>query len=276
MNPRAGTLRHLTVAIAALATLGLLAACGSSSSGGSAATTTAPAAGGAGDLVGAWRLESFPEGPSPAVPVPAGAAATMTFAADGAFSGNTGCNILNGTWKIDGATLTLVPGPMTMRACEDLVVQAQEQALVNGLPEVTAYTVAGDTLTLLDIGAKPLFRFAAADELTGTSWTVTGVNTGDALVGVELGAGLTVTFEAGGVVSGNDGCNNFKGSWTETGGTLTVTGLASTMMACEPEIATRAGQFTAALQVPTTVEVSGSTVTLRDANGAMQLTLTLA
>ena len=45
------------------------------------------------------------------------------------------------------------------------------------------------------------------------------------------------------------------------------------MMACDQAVMDQEAQLLAALQVPATVEASGGTVTLRDADGAMQVTL---
>jgi heat shock protein HslJ len=46
------------------------------------------------------------------------------------------------------------------------------------------------------------------------------------------GSTLTLLLSPDGQVSGSGGCNRFVGRWTEHRGRLTMTGLASTMMAC--------------------------------------------
>ena len=61
---------------------------------------------------------------------------------------------------------------------------------------------------------------------------------------------------------------------TVDGDQLTVGALGLTMMACEDALMAQESQFLAALQTPTTIEVSGPMVTLRAADGATQVTLT--
>jgi heat shock protein HslJ len=276
MSTSSRTGRRLWLGALVLSALLVLGACGSSTDSGSGTATTSPATTATGmTLVGPWVLASYagPDGPVPASP-----GATMAFAADGTFSGNTGCNVLNGTYTTSGSSMTVTPGPMTMRACADPAIDAQEQALVTGLPTVTGFAIAGDQLTLSDSSGAPLFVFTAGPTgLEGTSWKVTGVNNGrGAVEGTSLTEALTLEF-GGGTVSGFNGCNTFSGSFTTTGTTITIsTDLATTLIACEPDVDALAQQYTTALTASTTYEVSGSMLTLRDAEGAMQVTATSA
>lgn len=261
--------RSVLFALAAIAAL-LLAACGSGSSSSGTTTTVTPPAGGT--LEGSWNLASYT---GPTGSVAATGDATMAFAADGTFTGNTGCNVLNGTYTTSGDDLTVTPGPMTLRACVDPAGQAQEDALVAGLPLVTTFAIAGEELTLTDADGNALFVFAAgAAGLEGSSWTVTGVNNGrEALVGTPDGAGLTLEFGADGTVGGSDGCNSFSGPYTSDGDTLSIsTELATTLIGCEPAVSELAEQYLTALQAAATFEISGSMLTLRDTDGAMQVT----
>ena len=150
---------------------------------------------------------------------------------------------------------------------------------VAGLPLVTTFTVETDQLTLSDADGGALFVFTAGTTgLEGTSWTVTGVNNGrEALVGTPDGAGLTLEFGTDGTVGGSDGCNSFSGPYTTDGDTISVSPeLASTLIGCEPAVSELAQQYVTALQSAATFEISGSMLTLRDANGAMQVTATSA
>ncbi|MCU0311798.1 MAG: META domain-containing protein [Acidimicrobiales bacterium] len=256
----------------------LLAACGTDDDSGSGATTTTVPDGGTVTLVGGWVLESYagPSGDTPAAP---GAAATMKFVDDGSFSATTGCNVLGGSYTTSGDELTITPGPMTLRACADPAPEAQEAALVAGLPLVTAFAVTGEQLELRDADGAALFTFAAqSDDLAGTSWVVTGVNNGqEALVGTPGTPELTLAFGADGTISGNGGCNSFSGTYTTADDTITVANdLATTLIGCEPAVSELEAQYLAALVASTTFEVSGTTLTLRDADGAMQVTATAA
>jgi heat shock protein HslJ len=46
------------------------------------------------------------------------------------------------------------------------------------------------------------------------------------------GSSLTLQLSPDGQVSGSGGCNRFVGRWTKQRGRLTMSGMASTMMAC--------------------------------------------
>jgi heat shock protein HslJ len=70
-----------------------------------------------------------------------------------------------------------------------------------------------------------------------------------------------LTFTDDGRVGGKDGCNTLSGGWAaEADGTVTISGLASTMMYCE-------GVDTW-LSKAATVEIAGTTATVADPAGA--------
>ena len=210
--------------------------------------------------------------------VPAAAApAEIDLAADGRFTGSTGCNRIAGTWTGSaGGSFTITPGPMTQMACVDPAGQAQEQAFTTGLPKVTKAAVSGSTLTLSDDAGAALFTFTEGPEGVEGSYAVTGVNNGKgAVVSTTATEKASITFAADGTVSGNTGCNSFSGTYEVDGAKLTIHGdVAATMMACEPDAQALEQQFLTALGNVTTWERSGQQVTLRGDSGEAQLTLT--
>ena len=268
--------RPVLLALVALAVL-LLAACGSDSSSGGTTTTVTPPSGAT--LEGSWNLVSY-TGPSGCVTAPGDA--TMAFAADGTFSGNTGCNVLNGTYTTSGDDLTVTPGPMTLRACVDPAAQAQGRAGHRPTRIVTTFTVDADQLTLSDADGGALFVFTAGTTgLEGTSWTVTGVNDGTAttaLVGAPDGAGLTLEFGTDGTVGGSDGCNSFSGPYTTDGDTISVSPEARQ----HPDrVRARRQRAGPAVRHRTPVrrhvrDLGLDAHAARDADGAMQVTATSA
>lgn len=77
--------------------------------------TTTPLAEG---LVGpTWALDTMVDGDM-ASSVPAGATATITFAEDGTYGVDTGCNTGSGTYAVDGTTLQVDPPATTRRGCQ--------------------------------------------------------------------------------------------------------------------------------------------------------------
>ena len=203
--------------------------------------------------------------------------AELTLSADGTFTGSTGCNRISGTWTgAAGAAFTITPGPMTQVACVDPTVLAQESALTTLLPQVTGAEVTGTTLTLTGADGSTLLTFASGPEGLVGSYAVTGVNNGSGgVVSSAATERASITFGTAGTVSGTTGCNSFSGGYTVDGAMVTVSpDVASTLMACEPEAQAFEQQFLTALGEVTRWERSGTQVTLRDASGATQLTLT--
>ena len=262
----------LLLASLALAVTGLVAiGCGSDSGSGASTGTTAAGSG----VEGAWTLTTYL---ADGTQVPAAAApADIDLAANGRFSGSTGCNRISGTWTGSaGGSFTITPGPMTQAACVDPAGQAQEQAFTAGLPKVTQAAVSGSTLTLSDDAGAALFTFTEGPEGLEGSYTVTGVNNGQgAVVSTTATETANITFAADGTVSGNTGCNSFAGTYEVDGAEVTIHGnVAATLMACEPDAQALEQQFLTALGNVTTWERSGQQVTLRGNNGEAQLTLT--
>jgi heat shock protein HslJ len=250
----------------------VLSACGGNSS--STDSSAAPASAAATELAGtSWNLSAYADAKGTEVPALTGAdTATMTFLGDGTFSGFTGCNRLNGSWVQDGSSLTMTPGPMTKVACSENVT-AQEDAIVAALPKVASFTA--DTALILTAadGSSLLTYTAGTADLAGTSWTATGINNGKEAVEATAGTEkATITFNADGTVSGSTACNTFSGSYTATPpDQLTFGPLAQTMMACEDSLMQIESQYTAALAKVTNYQIEGTTLTLRDADGAMQV-----
>jgi putative lipoprotein len=88
---------------------------------------------------------------------------------------------------------------------------------------------------------------------------------------------VTLDFGADGTVSGFSGCNNYNGPYTETAPDgITIGPLASTMKLCDDAINQIEQEYLAAMGNVATYQIDGSTLTLRDADGATQATFTQA
>ncbi len=71
----------------------------------------------------------------------------MTFS-DGTVFGSTGCNRFNAEVTLTGEGLTMLPGPMTMMACDEPAM-AVEQGFMRALAAVTAFDFDADTGALV-------------------------------------------------------------------------------------------------------------------------------
>jgi len=225
-----------------------------------------------------WTLTSYSTVGS-STPTSAAAPAALTFRSAGALSGTTGCNSFSGTYTAEASKLTIKLGPMTQAACADAATQAQETAITQLLPTTTSYELVATSLTLKDQrGATLLAYTAAASDLRGTSWSVTGVNNGRG--GVEstsLTEALSATFGQDESFQAFGGCNQFGGTFTTSGNNGVKIGpLASTKKACGDAVDQLEAQYSAALGDVATWEINGQTLTLRDAEGATQVIATQA
>lgn len=251
-----------------------LSGCASTESGGSASEAPAALA------PSSWLLATYAGDDGAQVEaVPGSDGAPLAFAADGTFSGSTGCNRVSGTFTQDGSGLTMAPGPMTLMGCpEDLA--GQEAAVVAALPAVAGFTSVEGTLTLLDADGATLLTYGPGlVGLPKTSWTATGVNNGkEAVVTTAATGAITMTFGDDGTVAGTGGCNSYTGTYepTQDGG-LTFGPIAATARACaDPDVDATEQAFFAALPKVTSYRIDGLQLTLLDETGATQVALAYA
>lgn len=69
-----------------------------------------------------------------------------------------------------------------------------------------------------------------SEQLQGGVWAVEAIDSEEIVDGTEG----TLSFTAEGTVSGRSFCNNYNGSYTLSGHSLTIGRVASTKMACPP------------------------------------------
>jgi heat shock protein HslJ len=102
-----------------------------------------------------------------------------------------------------------------------------------------------------------------APALDGTAWVLAALP-GHATVAAQA---PTLRFEAG-RVSGSDGCNRYSGPYTARGGALQVgSQLASTRMACPPDVTAQARAYLAALTGARSYRVIDSRLDLLGGDG---------
>jgi heat shock protein HslJ len=259
---RAAFLLAFPAVLAALA----LAGCGAAASDDEAAT--APTVEGT-----LWSLTDYPDASGSLVTVPDGVTALARFE-DGRVAGTGGCNRFNAGYTLEGDALSIEPAASTLIACPPPASDVEAAFFV-----ATA-TVAGTTLTLADEAGEAVLQFAATEDapLVGTAWTATGINTGtEAVRSLVEDTEVTATFADDGRVAGVAGCNNYTGSYTTDGTAIEIGPLASTKKLCPgDEIMEQEAQFLAAMENAEQYTVDGTTLELRDAGGALQVSFTAA
>jgi len=198
-----------------------------------------------------WQLESM--GGNPAAD---GSVIRLTLGGNNGVMGTSGCNTFSGTHTLGSGMMTISAVVDTQMACTDEAIIAQESAFLEALGSVTRYELTDDGLTLW-YGDDQEMRFVVS--LAGTQWLLESM--GETPVAPE--SGLTLAFAEDNAVSGSGGCNNFSGTYTLDGDSLTFSPLVSTKMACADDAMTQ--QETAFL------EALGSTTRYEMSDGRMTL-----
>ena len=170
-----------------------------------------------------------------AKPLVAGTQIRLRFDDEGGLSASAGCNIIGGSYRIDGTTLVFEGGGMTEMGC-DQERHAQDDWLSEFLASKPAVSLVASDLTLTS-GAtvvRLLDREVAQPDanIVGPTWTVVSIITGDAVSSVPDGAIATLNFAADGSVKVNTGCNQGQGRWSNAGGGITFSDVILTKKAC--------------------------------------------
>lgn len=196
----------------------------------------------------------------------------------GRVAGSDGCNRFSAPYKTQGSSFELGPrGPSTLMACPPEVM-ARAEAFVSALSNAKSYRVnASGQLEFLAADGKLLQSLAPQPlSLVGNAWNATGINNGkQAVVSLVAGSSVSLNFSAEGRVHGSAGCNQFNGAYRREGGNkLSIGPLVSTRMAClNAEVAEQERAFLQALESVATLQLEGSRLELRRADGALAVSL---
>lgn len=217
-----------------------------------------------------WQLTGVADVSGVVSATPEGVAATATFV-DGRVSGSGGCNNYSAAYTLDGDSLTILPGPMTMMACPEPQMTVEQQ-LMTALGATAAYETAGSELHLLNADGQVVAMFTVLEptSLTGVTWVATMVNNGrDAVVSILADTTITAVFDAEGRVGGSAGCNRYFAGYTVEGASIAIEPPASTRKMCAEAIMQQEQAYLAALPTAATFTIQGDELELRTADGAL-------
>ncbi|MFF9913253.1 META domain-containing protein [Streptomyces sp. NPDC013457] len=255
-----------TAATAVLASLVVLSACGTQQSGSDpGAGSVAPDV----PVAGAhWAFDTVTVA-GKETRAPDGA--HVEIAADGKASGNSGCNGFGAEVSVRGDTVTVKQGQGTEMACPG-ERGAFEAVLQKAFTGSLKAKVEGDRLTLTSPDGKNVLALTSepAAPLTGTTWTVDSLLSGDTASSPPKGSEGKATFviDKEGAVRGNLGCNRFTATAKVTEKTLTVTGpVATTRMICSGPQMQLETKLYELLDGPLTYELRHRSLTLTGADG---------
>jgi heat shock protein HslJ len=155
----------------------------------------------------------------------------------------------------------------------------QAAAFVEALVAARAYLVEDGRLVLVAGDGARLATFAPepGTALRGTAWRATMVNNGaGAVVSLALGTAITATFGADGTLSGTAGCSPFTTTYATDGDRMTIAPPVSARKACTGAVMEQERRFLGALERVAAYRLGERRLELRDAAGALQVSLTLA
>jgi heat shock protein HslJ len=154
---------------------------------------------------------------------------------DGQLGASAGCNTMGGSYRIEDGRLVFEGGAMTEMGCDD-ERHAQDDWLFGFLGSQPSIAQEGDILTLRanDTVITLQDREVAEPDLplTGTTWTVDSIISGDAASSVPGNAVATLVFTDDGRVEVATGCNNGSGTYEATDRMLRITGVETTEIGC--------------------------------------------
>ncbi len=217
-----------------------------------------------------WVLVSFGPANAQSATIP-GSELTAVFSPT-QLSGTSGCNHYSSSYSINGSTIEISELVSTAIDCPSLLVE-QESQFLEALRQVTSFSLVEDELVLETAVSTLTFHKLQPLPLEGTNWQLSGIAQDGAVIGTWVDEGITAVF-ANGALSGKAGCNDYFGSYTQNGNTITISEIATTKMSCDTERDQRETQFLNALSATTGYTTTQDSLTLLDANDNPLLTFT--
>lgn len=200
---------------------------------------------------------------------------SLTFGADGNYSGQADCNFFAGTYSLVDGVLSLQPGPMTLAACpegslSDGYIQALGQVGTYLLQDGKLYLdLALDTGTMA-FGPQPAPVAAAQPyanhPLTGPAWQWLRFEGSDgSVVEPEFPQRYVLQFLPDGGLRGQADCNSLGGTFVQQEFNLAIEAAELSKVACAED--SLAGQFIQTVTQSTTYTLEPNLMLMTTSNG---------
>ncbi|MCU0488159.1 MAG: META domain-containing protein, partial [Anaerolineales bacterium] len=207
------------------------------------------------------------------------AAYTLTFAADGNYSGQADCNFFAGVYSLVDGVLQLQPGPMTLAACpegslSDGYIQSLGQVGTFLLQDGKLYLdLALDTGTM-EFGPQPTPAVAAQPyanhPLTGKAWQWLRFEASDgSILEPATPQRYVLQFLADGGLRGQADCNSLGGTFVQQEFNLAIEAAELSKVACAE--GSLAGQFIQTVTQSTTYTLEGNLMLMTTSGGLATL-----
>ena len=206
----------------------------------------------------------------------------LLFNADGTFFAGLDCNRGSGTFATpDGATISMELGMMSRAMCPEDSLSDQMIAMIGSAAsyayeedgEVVAFTTTDGSVdryrkadTVPTAEAIPAMENADMS-LTGRVWTWAAREVDGTTTVITDPDNYSLTFNDDGTFYARLDCNNGGGMYTNEEGTLTMTGVRTTLALCPP--GSLAGEMSTAFEQPLGYAVTGNVLTLSHPDGTI-------
>lgn len=163
------------------------------------------------------------------------------------------------TWVVLGVILMAA---ISLSACSAPLIEEPTGIPAGGSDQTAEPTEPATAEPTQEASVEP-----GANDLAGTSWTLATINGSAPLAGTSV----TLTFEEGQL--GGTACNSYGGAYTASGGTIAVSEIASTLMACgEPQgVMEQEGAYLNLLRSAISYQLAGDHLTLGTADNPSAL-----
>ena len=155
---------------------------------------------------------------------------------EGQVSGNSGCNNYFGDYQVDGSSLSIEVGGLTMMHCLPEELMEQENNYISAINRAGSYQVSQDKLHIIDTSGEIILEYRVLEPapLTGTPWQLVRYNNGKGGVSSVLaGSEITAEFGNDGRITGFTGCNNYTGSLEVDGSYIFFEPMETTRKTCQ-------------------------------------------
>lgn len=209
-----------------------------------------------------------------------GTTITMLFSDEGRITGSAGCNHYFASYEMSGTKIAIGQAGSTEMYCIGTGVMEQESTYLSLLQEAVSLTAGNTTLSFVDSKGTTILSFErivppSPAPFFGTTWILDSFYTADAVSSVINGIFITAVFDNEGRITGSAGCNDYFGSYTLAGNSLSIHSIGSTKMNCPGRgIMLQEQTYLASLSKAAGFTINGNRMSLSDAKGTMLLSFT--
>lgn len=220
-----------------------------------------------------WRLSAYWDGARSVEVLKEGRPAVFRFA-EGQLSGSTGCNRIQGQYRVEGEHFQLVSGlAATRMRCPEPIMHQESRVLAH-LQAAARYRLILGRLELTDESGRTLLSFLpllpdpGPQALVGPTWFVERY-AGPQGSWVRPRARIELSLDPQGQLSGFDGCNRYLSGFKRSGHSLAIGPIATTGTSCTSgrEQEQQAREFRAALAQVQAYRIAEGQLILFDAAG---------